>query len=51
MHNLGEYTWYVHLKKDSVPVEVGDLIGYGNHAPAPEHDDPVNKIKHLPHVV
>ena len=29
MHNLNEYTWYVHLKQNSVPVEVGDLVGYG----------------------
>ena len=28
-HSPSEYSWYVHLVKDSVPVAVGDLIGYG----------------------
>ncbi len=28
-HSATEYTWYLHLVKNSVPVEVGDLIGYG----------------------
>ena len=28
-HGVGEYSWYVHLAQNSVPVEVGDSIGYG----------------------
>ena len=28
-HTLAEFSWYVHLKKDSATVEVGDLVGYG----------------------
>jgi hypothetical protein len=28
-HSAVEYTWYLHLVKNSVPVKVGDLIGYG----------------------
>jgi murein DD-endopeptidase MepM/ murein hydrolase activator NlpD len=28
-HSDAEFTWYVHLKANSVPVKVGDLIGYG----------------------
>lgn len=28
-HTLTEYSWYFHFAKDSVTVEVGDLIGYG----------------------
>ena len=28
-HGVGEYSWYVHLAQNSVPVKVGDSIGYG----------------------
>lgn len=28
-HGVGEYSWYVHLAQNSVPVSVGDQIGYG----------------------
>ncbi|MDI7275999.1 MAG: M23 family metallopeptidase, partial [Anaerolineae bacterium] len=28
-HAPGEYSWYVHLAYGSVPVEVGDWVGYG----------------------
>lgn len=28
-HAADEYSWYVHLAFDSVPVNVGDVVGYG----------------------
>lgn len=28
-HGVGEFSWYVHLAQNSVPVKVGDQIGYG----------------------
>ncbi|MCL6432180.1 MAG: M23 family metallopeptidase [Anaerolineae bacterium] len=28
-HAPGEYSWYLHLAYNSVPVEVGDWVGYG----------------------
>ncbi len=28
-HDTGEYSWYVHLAPGSVPVRVGDRVGYG----------------------
>ncbi len=28
-HDTGEYSWYVHLAYNSVPVEVGDRVSYG----------------------